>query len=253
MVLWALAEAAALTGDLNVEFGNRALAVATGLDQSTVGRALNRLLAEPLDRRLIDRVREAHGVRAHTWSLRIPPLLAPAVAAKPWRRGRIHAIRPAFRETRPDRRVRLRRTGATGRAHQRPRARPARRRQRRRDLRRAQHARKAWGLVDRIPAGWTLSPTAATTLQQARRSLGHRRPDPRADRAVPRRAPLLVDPPWPRRPHPPLPPPRPGQTRHPVRRRTPDPGPSPNGGHPPSAEDLVAQVLGGTLISTNSA
>lgn len=97
-VLYALAEAAVLTDCMIVEHGNRSLAIATGLDQSTVGRILHRLSEAPSDRCLIDLVRPARGVRAHTYQLRIPHLLAPACIRKPWRRGRIHALRPAFRE-----------------------------------------------------------------------------------------------------------------------------------------------------------
>ncbi|WP_193614318.1 MarR family transcriptional regulator [Nocardioides lijunqiniae] len=97
-VLYALAEAAVLTGSLHVEHGNRSLAVATGLDQSTVGRILKRLRSEPSDRLLIDLVRDAEGVRANTYTLVIPALLRPACEKKPWRRGKIHAVRPVFRE-----------------------------------------------------------------------------------------------------------------------------------------------------------
>lgn len=97
-VLYALAEAAILTGRLTVEHGNRSLAIATGLDHSTVGRILKRLDNEPSDRALLQLIKSAHGVYANLYELRIPPLLAPACATKPWRRGRVHAIRPVFRE-----------------------------------------------------------------------------------------------------------------------------------------------------------
>ncbi|KQY61421.1 hypothetical protein [Nocardioides sp. Root140] len=96
--LYALAEAAVLTDSLTVEHGNRSLAIALGVDQRTVGRALKQLLAEPADRALIDLVEPAAGTRANVYQLTIPPLLQPACAAKPWRRGRIHAVRPVFRE-----------------------------------------------------------------------------------------------------------------------------------------------------------
>ncbi|GAA1836179.1 hypothetical protein GCM10009795_096680 [Nocardioides hankookensis] len=97
-VLYALAEAAVLTGSLTVEHGNRALAIGTGLHERSVGRALQVLLDEPPDRALIDLVRPARGVRANAYELRIPALLVPACEAKPWRAGRVHAIRPVFRE-----------------------------------------------------------------------------------------------------------------------------------------------------------
>ncbi|MDN5899591.1 MAG: MarR family transcriptional regulator, partial [Brachybacterium sp.] len=98
IVLYALAEAAVLTDSLTVEHGNRSLAIATGLDQSTVGRVLRRLVDEPSDRCLIDLVRPARGVQANLYSLQIPALLEAACAAKPWRRGRVHALRPVFRD-----------------------------------------------------------------------------------------------------------------------------------------------------------
>lgn len=97
-VLYALAEAAVLRDDLVVEHGNRSLAIATGLDQSTVGRVLKALRERPRDRALVDQVRPAEGVRAASYALVIPPLLRPACERKPWRRGRIHAVRPVFRE-----------------------------------------------------------------------------------------------------------------------------------------------------------
>lgn len=97
-VLYALGEAAAVTDSGIVEHGNRSLSIATGLDQSTVGRILRRLREEPSDRRLVDLLREAEGVRANSYVLVVPALLRPACEKKPWRRGRIHAIRPVFRE-----------------------------------------------------------------------------------------------------------------------------------------------------------
>lgn len=97
-VLYALGEAAALTDDLVIEHGNRSLAIATGLDQSSVGRVLKALREAPKDRLLIDLVKEAESTRANVYTLVIPDLLRPACEKKPWRRGKIHAIRPAFRE-----------------------------------------------------------------------------------------------------------------------------------------------------------
>lgn len=97
-VLYALAEAAAKSQSVSVDHGHRALAIATGLHRSTVTRVLAQLAAEPGDRALIEIVQTGHGIYAHTYELRIPALLQPACAAKPWRAGRIYAIRPAFRE-----------------------------------------------------------------------------------------------------------------------------------------------------------
>ncbi|SDL34375.1 hypothetical protein SAMN05428985_11546 [Nocardioides sp. YR527] len=97
-VLYALAEAAALTQSRVIEHGNRSLAIATGLDHTTVGRILRTLENQPTDRLLLQMVRQAKGVHAHAYELRIPPLLAPKCAETPWRAGRIYAIRPVFRE-----------------------------------------------------------------------------------------------------------------------------------------------------------
>jgi hypothetical protein len=87
-----------MNDSLVLEVGNRSLAIATGLDHRSVGRALNKLRDEPSDRGLIDLVRPARNVHADAYQLIIPPLLRAACEAKPWRRGRIHGIRPAFRE-----------------------------------------------------------------------------------------------------------------------------------------------------------
>lgn len=97
-VLYALAQAAVLSGSMEVEFGNRSLAIATGLDQATVGRILVELREAPMDRLLVDLVRPAERTRAATYALVVPPLLAPMCERRPWRRGRVHAIRPVFRE-----------------------------------------------------------------------------------------------------------------------------------------------------------
>lgn len=102
VVLYALAEAAVLTDSLVVEHGNRSLAIATGLDQSSVGRVLKQLLNAPVDapvdRGLVDLVRPARGVAANAYHLVVPSLLKASCEQKPWRAGRIRALRPAFRE-----------------------------------------------------------------------------------------------------------------------------------------------------------
>jgi hypothetical protein len=95
-VLYALGEAAMKTGSLEVEFGNRSLAIATGLDQATVGKCLKRLAAE--DRPLIELLNPARGIKAHLWQLRLDPDLQSAVEKIAWKPGKIHGIRPPFRE-----------------------------------------------------------------------------------------------------------------------------------------------------------
>jgi hypothetical protein len=95
-VLYALGEAAMKTGSLEIEFGNRSLAIATGLDQATVGKCLKRIAAE--DRPLIELLAPARGVKAHLWQLRLDADLNSAVEKIAWKPGKIHGIRPAFRE-----------------------------------------------------------------------------------------------------------------------------------------------------------
>jgi hypothetical protein len=95
-VLMAMAEAAQKSQGTVISFGNRSLAVATGLDQSTVGKILKRLSAE--DDPLVDLIREASGVLAHTYSLRVPDSVADVAGRRTWKRGKMHGVRPAFRE-----------------------------------------------------------------------------------------------------------------------------------------------------------
>ncbi|NLC98284.1 MAG: MarR family transcriptional regulator, partial [Actinomycetales bacterium] len=95
-VLAALGEAAARKGSLEVEFGNRSLALATGLNQATVGKALKRLSDE--EDALIDLIRPASGVRAALWGLRVPESHRDYAENTAWMRGRVRGVRPVFRE-----------------------------------------------------------------------------------------------------------------------------------------------------------
>ncbi|MBC7594916.1 MAG: MarR family transcriptional regulator, partial [Kineosporiaceae bacterium] len=95
-VLAAMAEAAQKSASTTISFGNRSLSVATGLDQSTVGKVLNRLSSE--DDPLIDLVRESSGVLAHTYSLVVPKRFEQFASKRSWKRGKLHGVRPAFRE-----------------------------------------------------------------------------------------------------------------------------------------------------------
>ncbi|WP_215817427.1 hypothetical protein [Pimelobacter sp. 30-1] len=97
-VLYTFAALALSKGTVELDVGNRSLAIGADTDNGTVSRLLRQLLNEPSDRALLDHVQNGRGIHAHVVALRIPPLLAPACAAKPWRRGRIHGIRAAFRE-----------------------------------------------------------------------------------------------------------------------------------------------------------
>lgn len=95
-VLYALAEAGQKAGSTVLEFGNRSLAIATGLDQATVGKILNRLVDE--DDPLIDLLRPATGVKANVYSLVIPDRLSTAARRRTWKKGKITGVRAAFRE-----------------------------------------------------------------------------------------------------------------------------------------------------------
>lgn len=95
-VLYALGEAAQKTGSLVLEFGNRSLAIATGMDQRTVGRVLTRLAAEQDP--LIDLLQPATGVKANVYALVIPDQLRVEATRRTWKKGKITGVRAAFRE-----------------------------------------------------------------------------------------------------------------------------------------------------------
>jgi hypothetical protein len=95
-VLRALGEAAHKTGSRQVAFGVRSLAVAVGLEYSTVAAILRDLAggSDPW----IALVADAQGEQADVYELRIPDDVAGAAERMTWDRGRAHGLRPAFRE-----------------------------------------------------------------------------------------------------------------------------------------------------------
>lgn len=93
-VLRALGEAAHKTGSRYVSFGTRSLAVAAGLDHSTVSV----LLHELGNAGWIDRVEQGRGETADLYALTLPEDLAERAPGLRWDRGQVHALRPAFRE-----------------------------------------------------------------------------------------------------------------------------------------------------------
>lgn len=93
-LLRALGEAAHKSGSRAVQFGTRALAVATGVEHTTVSVLLHQLA----DAGWVDRLEEGRGENADTWILTLPTDLAATAPGLRWDRGRIHALRPAFRE-----------------------------------------------------------------------------------------------------------------------------------------------------------
>lgn len=95
LVLRALVEAGFKAGSRFVEFGARALALATGLDHSTVSRHLRDLRGE--NDPVIVLLRKAQGRTADLYQLQIPVDLSASAHAISYRPGKIHALRPVFR------------------------------------------------------------------------------------------------------------------------------------------------------------
>ena len=84
------------TGSRYVAFGVRSLSVATGLDHTTVAAHLRALREE--DDPLIDLIENDRGLAGDLYQLRIPDEIADRAARVAWRAGKLHALRPVFRE-----------------------------------------------------------------------------------------------------------------------------------------------------------
>ncbi|MGM7774426.1 MarR family transcriptional regulator [Arthrobacter sp. KNU-44] len=96
MVLRALGEAAHKTASRFVEFGVRSIAVATGLDHTTVGSHLRALRSEKDP--LVTLVEEGRGTKGDLYMLTVPEGVKAASEDLSWKKGKIHALRPVFRE-----------------------------------------------------------------------------------------------------------------------------------------------------------
>ena len=96
IVLRALGEAAHMTSSRFVEFGDRSIAVATGLDHTTVGSHLRALRTERDP--LITLVEAGRGTKGDLYMLTVPEDVRAAAEDLSWRKGKIHALRPVFRE-----------------------------------------------------------------------------------------------------------------------------------------------------------
>jgi DNA-binding transcriptional ArsR family regulator len=96
MVLRSLGEAAHMTGSRFVEFGARSIAVATGLDHTTVGFHLRALRSE--NDGLVTLVEQGRGTKGDLYMLTVPEGVKVAAEDLTWRKGKIHALRPVFRE-----------------------------------------------------------------------------------------------------------------------------------------------------------
>ena len=84
------------TGSRYVAFGVRSLSVATGLDHTTVAAHLRALREE--DDPLIDLIENDRGLAGDLYQLRIPDEIADRATRVAWRAGKLHALRPVFRE-----------------------------------------------------------------------------------------------------------------------------------------------------------
>lgn len=96
MVLRSLGEAAHMTASRFIEFGVRSIAVATGLDHTTVGLHLRELRGETDP--LVTHVESGRGTKGDLYMLTVPEDLKLAAEDLAWRKGKIHALRPVFRE-----------------------------------------------------------------------------------------------------------------------------------------------------------
>jgi DNA-binding transcriptional ArsR family regulator len=95
-VLRALGEAAMKTGSRYIAFGTRSLSVATGLDHTTVAAHLRALREE--DDPLIDLIENDRGLQGDLYQLRLPDEVTGRATRIGWKAGKLHALRPVFRE-----------------------------------------------------------------------------------------------------------------------------------------------------------
>ena len=95
LVLRALGAMAQRRGTLYLDVGRRSLALACGLDDSTVSEILRDLREE--DDPLLVLIEDQRGERGDLYELRIPNAAAEIARWRSWRSGRIAAIHPAFR------------------------------------------------------------------------------------------------------------------------------------------------------------
>ena len=96
MVLRSLGEAAHMTASRFIEFGDRSIAVATGLDHTTVGSHLRALRSEKDP--LVTLVEQGRGTKGDLYMLTVPEEVKTAAEDLTWRKGKVHALRPVFRE-----------------------------------------------------------------------------------------------------------------------------------------------------------
>lgn len=96
MALRAIGEAGMKSGSRYVAFGTRSLSIAAGLEQTAVAAHLRALRDEPDP--FIDLIENDRGLAGDLYQLRIPDGLIDRANRAAWPAGRMHALRPAFRE-----------------------------------------------------------------------------------------------------------------------------------------------------------
>lgn len=95
-VLRAMGEAAMKSGSRYVHYGVRSLSIATGVDHTTVATHLRVLRDDPDG--LINLIEDHRGTDGDLYELVIPDRYGDRADRRPWRRGKFHALRPAFFE-----------------------------------------------------------------------------------------------------------------------------------------------------------
>ncbi len=96
MLLRALGEAAMKTGSRYIAFGTRSLDLACGLDHTTVAAHLRTLRDE--EEPLVYLVENDRGLLGDLYELRIPDSVAARASRLDWKAGKIHSLRPVFRD-----------------------------------------------------------------------------------------------------------------------------------------------------------
>lgn len=167
LVLRALGAAAHMKGSRVVEFGVRSLAISSGIEPTAVAAHLRALRSEADP--LIRHVGEAQGIHGDQYELVVPPHLQDVADKRSWPAGKIHALRPAFKElgaaaafvyealedlaaTPPVSDI-VRRTGLSRSA-----------------VHEALEVLAAWSLAERTPSGWSIS--TVTSLNAVAEVLG---------------------------------------------------------------------------------
>ena len=84
------------TGSRYVAFGTRSLDLAAGMDHTTVAAHLRMLRDE--DEPLVYLIENDRGLLGDLYELRIPESIAARASRLDWKAGKIHALRPAFRD-----------------------------------------------------------------------------------------------------------------------------------------------------------